>query len=64
MVKFFANKWIALIFQEFFYLASISWVILLGIEFIKPGLVSNSYNLIIHLVVIIILWLVNLSIAD
>jgi len=59
MRKFFTNQWIVLILQELFYLATISWVVLLIVEFIKPGLVSNSYNLIAHLLVVLVLFIVN-----
>jgi hypothetical protein len=63
-MKFFYNQWVILVLEELFYLAAGSWVVLLLVEFVKPGLVSNSYNLLLHLIITFLLFIGRLLISE
>jgi len=53
-----------MIFDEVFMVAIIAWFVYLMAEFFIPGLISNYYDLNIHFIILLILFIIRLFVKE
>ncbi len=53
-----------MIFDEIFAIVSITWIIYMIAEYLKVGLISNYYDLNIHFIILIILFIFRIMLKE